>query len=54
MIESIQKFHDQIENLKESLYRKKELKRLKENSELLKDLHKQGYIDDEGNPIVKD
>ena len=55
LIESIPNLHDQIENLKEALYRKEEeLKRFEEDTEILKDLHKQGYIDDEGNPIVRD
>ena len=41
LIESIPNLHDQIENMKEALYRKKEeLKRFEEDSEILKDLHK--------------
>ena len=45
LIESIPNLHDQIENLKKALNRKEEeLKRFEEDSEILKDLHKQGYL----------
>ena len=47
--------HDQIEDLKEALYRKEEeLKQFEEDSDILKELHKQGYIDEGGRPIFRD
>ena len=55
LLESIPSLYDQIEELKEKLYRKEEeLKGFEDDSLLLKQLHKQGYIDSEGNPIVND
>ena len=51
-LESIPILQDQIEELKEALYRKEEeMKRFEEDSILLKDLYHKGYIDSDGNPI---
>ena len=53
VLESIPSLYDQIEELKEKLYGKEEeLNGFEDDSLLLKQLHKQGYIDSEGNPIV--
>ena len=47
--------HDQIEDLKEALYRKEvELKQFEEVLDILKELRKQGYIDEGGRPIFHD
>ena len=55
LLESIPSLHDQIEDLKEQLFRKEEeMKRFEEDAQILKDLHRQGYIDDNGNPILND
>ena len=53
LLESIPNLYDQIEDLKEALYRKEEeVKQFEEDSQILKDLHKQGYIDSNGNPTM--
>ena len=56
LLESIPSLHDQIEDLMEQLFRKEEeeMKRFEEGAQILKDLHRQGYIDDNGNPILND
>ena len=53
LLESIPNLYDQIEDLKEALYRKEEeVKQFEEDSQILKDLHKQRYIDSNGNPTM--
>ena len=43
---------DQIEDLKEALYRKEdEMKTFEEDAAILKDFYEKGYIDRDGNPI---
>ena len=51
-LESIPALLDQIEDLKETLYRKEEeMKTFEEDAAILKDLFEKGYIDSDGNPI---
>ena len=46
---------NQIEVVKEALYRKEEeLKQYEEDSDILKELHRQCLIDSEGRPIDRD
>ena len=51
-LESIPALLDQIEDMKETLYKKEEeMKTFEEDAAILKDLYQKGYIDSDGNPI---
>ena len=52
MLENISILQDEIENLKSELKSiKEELDIYAEDCAIFKDLHRRGFIDDDGNPI---
>ena len=52
-LETIPALCEQIEDLKEALYRKEEeMKRFEDDAAILKDLYEKGIIDSNGDPII--